>query len=338
MSKKNALPVLPFGEDIAIVHESAQQFGELIERAFPGVEAYDPLSKTKAFRSKTVTLKLPTASLVASSISPTHVERRNNPLLTFLLPMGGQVEAMSQMGGKRMLWGTHEGGIFLPQSTEKMIGSGGFRSQLMWNLERNQLMETAKAMLGTAQPLDLRLEEARVLPKAVAGVTIDASMSAMLPMLHLYRKQPELLSGLGLEDLLYRQTVMLLRPDLFENSEEKFSLLAPKTNKQKLILNQLCEYIMAHLSDRLSLTDLEIVSGLSARSLQMAFNQHHGCTPMAWIKEQRLLKVRHELLRRKDDTPIEGVALAVGFQTMPSFFLAYKQKFGETPGQTRKKG
>jgi transcriptional regulator GlxA family with amidase domain len=58
---------------------------------------------------------------------------------------------------------------------------------------------------------------------------------------------------------------------------------------------------------------------------------------MAWLREQRLLRVRSELLKGTE-VPVEAVAMASGFQTMPAFFLAYKKRFGETPGSTKLAG
>jgi len=167
----------------------------------------------------------------------------------------------------------------------------------------------------------------------VAGVRTDASMQSLLPLFQLYRRSPDILSQLGVEDLLYRHSVMLLRPDLFEKSNLSQSSSVDDV-RQRRLLDPLCEYIMGHLSDSLTLTDLEAISGMSARSLQLAFNARFGITPMAWIREARLLRVR-SLLQSKMDTPIESVALAAGFHTMPAFFKAYKERFGETPGQTK---
>ena len=332
MRKKSALPLLAFGNDIAIVHESAQQFSDMIERVFPGVNAYDPLTDKSSFRSKSAVLALPHAKVVATAISPTHVDRNNNQMLTFMLPFSSDSEAFSQVGDRKINWGVGAG-VFLPQTDERVIGAGGFRSQIMWHLEKDRLNRTAMAMLGSEVPVDLDLQQARVLPNEVSGVRTDATIHAVLPLLELHRKQPEMLANLGVEDLIYRQSVMLLRPDLFLGNSDQ-TAAQPDTQRSHAVLDHLCQYVMAHLSEPLNLSDLEHVSGLSARALQLAFGAVYGCSPMTWIREQRLLQVHSELLKRPD-APIEAVALAAGFQTMPSFFLAYKKRFGETPGATK---
>ena len=331
--KKTALPPLAFGNDIAIVHECAQDFGDLIEKSFPGMNAYDPLTDVKSFRSKSATLVLPHAKVVASAISPTYVDRNSSGVLTFMLPFAGKGGAFSQVGERRVDWGPGLGGMFLPKTDERVIGSGGFRSQIMWQLNRELLEKTAQTMLGTHDAVDLQLDLARQLPRDVQGVSTDAAFQSLLPILELHRRQPEILGNLGIEDLIYRQSVMLLRPDLFSGEAAKEPVQASVSRPQQL-LTPLCEFIVAHLSEPLTLTDLEQVSGMSARSLQLAFNSQYGCTPMSWVREQRLLRVRQVLMSRSD-APVEALALSMGFQTMPAFFQAYKKRFGETPGQTK---
>lgn len=330
---KSALPPLAFGNDIAIVHECAREFTDQIERAIPGMNAYDPLTEPSAFRSKTATLRLPTVTVVATAISPTLVDRQGNPQLTFMVPFAGEAASTCRIEGQTLNWGRGLGGILMPDTDADIRGTGGFRSHLLWNLQRERLASTAQAMLGLGAPVDLGTDRLRLLPEQVAGVTTEGALQGLLPLLEMHRRQPAMLARLGVEDLFYRLSVMLLRPDLFEAPPPPSAEL----DRRRRLLDPLCEHISAHLSEVITLSDLERFSGLSARSLQLAFNEVHGCSPMAWIKTQRLLRVRQALLARSD-VPIEALALSAGFQNMPPFFLAYKRRFGETPGQTRQRG
>jgi AraC-like DNA-binding protein len=332
MNKKNALPLLAFGNDVAIVHESAQEFSDLIERVFPGMNAYDPLTEKSSFRSKSAVLELPHAKVVATAISPTHVDRKNNQALTFMLPFSSDSQSTAQVGDSKIDWGVGTG-VFLPKTDERVIGTGGFRSHILWHLEKGRLEQTAMAMLGTHEHVDLDLDHARALPNEISGVRTDATMHALIPLLDLHKNQPDLLVSLGIEDMIYRQSVILLRPDLFFGQTEP-ATESLKLSKSRKVVDQVCQFMLAHLSEPFTLSDLERFSGLSARSLQMTFNSVFSCSPMSWIREQRLLRVRSELLKNSD-VPVEAVALAAGFQTMPAFFLAYKRRFGETPGATK---
>jgi len=323
---------MAFGQDVAVVHEDARHFGDLIEKFVPGVNAYDPQTDA-AFRSQTTVISMATSKVLATSLSPTVVDRRNNPVLTFLIPFAGDPAGSVSVGQEEIEWGLGKGGVFLPACEERVTGMGGFRSQIMWQLERKRLEETAEAMLGQGQEVALDLDRFRLLPMEIAGVRTDASFQTLLPFFHLYRHNPNALTQLGIEDLLYRHSVMLLRPDLFANPAQG-SERTLEAARHRRVLDPLCEYILSHLSNVLTLTDLESFSGLSARSLQLAFNARFGMSPMGWIKEVRLNKV-HRQLQSSQNSSIEAVALAVGFQTMPAFFKAYKERFGETPGQTK---
>ncbi len=329
-----ALPGLPFGEDIAVTQDNAQHFGDLIERVFPGMNAYNPLTDAQSFRSRSAVIAMPTASIVATALSPTHVDRRNNPQLTFLLPYAGDSANTCKVGDKTMQWGQAQQGMFLPQTNERVVGSGGCRSQIMWQLGRERLLSTALAMLGTAEPVNLLLDEARVLPNQIGGVSVLQAFGAVLPLLRLHAQRPALLSQLGLEDLLYRQSVMLLRPDLFGASAPGVQDTSDSVTQARQQLAPVCDYMLAHLGASINLTLLEQVSQRSARSLQMLFSKAYDCSPMAWLKEQRLVQAWHTFLAN-DQAPIQSVAQSLGFPNLPPFFVAYKSRFGETPGQTR---
>lgn len=333
MRKKTALPPLAFGHEISVAHESAKVFADLIDQVVPGMNAYDPLTDGKVFRSRTASLQLPKLGLVATSISPTYVDRNSSGALTLMLPFAGDKTSSLQVGNRRLTWGVSQGGVFLPETDERVSGDGGFRSHILWQLDKQKLLETAQTMLGECDTVDLKLNDARLLPKKLMGINADATIQALLPIIQLYARQPDMLVQLGVVDVFYRQSVMLLRPDLFTdrtNEPEKISSL----NRADHALSFLCEYIAEHLAEPLYLSDLERISGLSARSLQMAFKRKYNCSPMAWITEQRLLRARHLIVTRPN-SPLEVIAHACGFQTMPAFFQTYKQRFGETPGNTR---
>lgn len=332
-TKTNALPPLAFGQGSAVIHKDAKKFGDLIDSAFPGLNAYDPIGSITSFRSTSVVIPLATSKVVSTAISPTIVDRKNNPSLTFIIPFAGTAESTYQTDGKTVRWGLGRGGLFIPSDDRHGVGAGGFRSLIMWQVALEKLQSTAMSMFSTMDPVNLHLDEPRLLPIEVAGVRTDISWQAMLPLLQIHQDRPDILNHLGVEDILYRHTVMLLRPDLFEKNLTNASDIKIKARSRK-VLETLCECISEHLANRWTLTDLERLSGLSGRSLQLAFKSHFDTSPMGWIKEARLARVRQELLARPD-LPVEAIAQATGFQSMPVFFKAYKERYGETPGRTR---
>lgn len=88
---------------------------------------------------------------------------------------------------------------------------------------------------------------------------------------------------------------------------------------------------MAHLTEPITLTDIERFSGLSARSLQYLFGRHAGISPMAWLKHQRLLKARALLLQPGGVNSITTLAMDLGFSSPSRFTAAYQGAFGHLP-------
>jgi len=264
---------------------------------------------------------------VSAAISPTHVERSRNESLIFMLPFAGEPDSYCEIQGKRVNWGMGLSGIFLPKTDYRTVGRGGFRTHLMWQLDSDRLTKTAQLMFGS-EVVDLRLDVMRALPTTVAGrKTLDMFVS-YLPLLRLYQFQPEILKSLGVDDFLYRSSVALLIPEKFA----KYDVDVPETGRlvRHKVARSLADQVIADLSASYSLTDLERISGLSARTLQTAFLECFNMSPTAWIKEQRLQRAR-EILRLRPDITVQALASKIGFQSQATFFTAYRVRFGETP-------
>ena len=139
-----------------------------------------------------------------------------------------------------------------------------------------------------------------------------------------------MLTQLGLQDTLNRHIAMVLCPEAFLPPPS-----SPRTTTDSTALvTQLCDYMQAHLESNLTLTDLEIFSGLSARSLQLAFKKQLGVSPMQWLRQQRLESSRQTLLHANPHTTVIQVALCCGFASPSKFAMHYKQRFGEAPSAT----
>ena len=84
-----------------------------------------------------------------------------------------------------------------------------------------------------------------------------------------------------------------------------------------------------------TVADLAAIAGMSVRSLQEGFRRHLGCTPMAYLQQERLLRA-HETLRRADPLRITVAAIAHrwGFAHLGRFASAYRARFGEPPSDT----
>ena len=85
----------------------------------------------------------------------------------------------------------------------------------------------------------------------------------------------------------------------------------------------------------LYVTDLCRVTGVSERTLEYAFKEVTGLTPMAYLMRLRLHRVRQALLpATPESTTVSAEALNWGFWHFGEFSRAYKDCFGELPSDT----
>ena len=95
------------------------------------------------------------------------------------------------------------------------------------------------------------------------------------------------------------------------------------------------DYALAHTSDRLYVTDLCVATGLSERTLQYAFQEVMGMSPVAYLTRLRLHRVRQALrTATQGSTTVSAEALNWGFWHFGDFSRAYKDCFGELPSET----
>ena len=95
------------------------------------------------------------------------------------------------------------------------------------------------------------------------------------------------------------------------------------------------DYLVAHLCEPVSRTDLAAHCGVSIRTLSRAFVKRHGVGPMEFLRERRLEAARMELLLAEPgDATVVEVALRYGYAQPSKFTAAYKAVYHELPSET----
>jgi AraC-like DNA-binding protein len=86
----------------------------------------------------------------------------------------------------------------------------------------------------------------------------------------------------------------------------------------------------------LSVTDMALEAGTSARSLQAAFTEHLGISPMAYLRKVRLARAHADLQAAEtgDGQSVADIAYRWGFGHVPRFAAAYRERYGCAPSQT----
>ena len=319
---------LLFGEKDAARQTNSKVFGDQMNLAAPGVNAYDPIGSPSAFSSKFSTVKLPSIQLTTLVMSPTYIDRSRVQSATLMFPLAGDFNCF--VAGRAHNCGPGLGSMYFPQNSGQFKGGGGTRNHVSLQFEPLLLEQTARAMLGLPgnATLDLQLNHPRVAPLAVAGQPFSAVLQHVGALVDLHQRDAKVLTQLGLQDMLYRHIAMMLRPEAFLPQAD-----LPCTTASAALVARLCDYMHANLDACLTLTDLEVFSGLSARSLQLAFKKQLACTPMQWLTQQKLHTVRAKLVKADASASVTALAGAY-FPNQGDFARYYRRQFGELPSQT----
>ncbi len=114
-----------------------------------------------------------------------------------------------------------------------------------------------------------------------------------------------------------------LAPSLRYSSEEINALYGAKL------------WIDAHIDRHYTIEEIAREVGLNRRKLGTGFKDLFGMGLYAYLLEERLQGAKKQLAASRK--PIKEIAKNAGYHSTSNFSIAFKKKFGETPGAFRKK-
>ena len=221
--------------------------------------------------------------------------------------------------------------LFIPEVSSRIELQCSLCSGVIISLSPESLLPVAHAIAGPGfDPLRLRaaLEQTAILSRR-ADPRRDRLHDLLIETMA-YAERCMAIGGvinpmLCLDDLILRLIVMLLLPDLHESAMEAPLIAEP------FVHQGLVEWLLAHLHEPISLSDMEQRSSYSRRSLQYAFKQRFGHGPMQWLRQQRLAKARTLLEQSGGRRSLQEVAQACGYLSLPSFSRDFLARYGERP-------
>lgn len=98
-------------------------------------------------------------------------------------------------------------------------------------------------------------------------------------------------------------------------------------------IRHVMDYIRAGAQDTLTVDDLALVAGVTARTLQSGFRRFAGVTPSEFIRNVRLDGARGDLLAGNGPS-VSDIASRWHFHHLGRFAQQYRQRFGDSPSQT----
>jgi transcriptional regulator GlxA family with amidase domain len=97
-------------------------------------------------------------------------------------------------------------------------------------------------------------------------------------------------------------------------------------------------YMDATLDATIALSDIVAAAGVAGRTLFKHFRDFKGTTPLRYLRDARLDRVRQALQQAADGETVTGLAWRWGFNHMGRFSVDYRRRFGECPSQTLCRG
>lgn len=159
-------------------------------------------------------------------------------------------------------------------------------------------------------------------------------LRAYLSQLYLLLKQSSpLLHQPNFQELILQDFLPLLVSALPVQSDRLKTQIKPFQRSQ--LIKQAEDYMLSHLHQPLTLTQLCKALGTSSRALSYGFQEIFGMSPMAYLKVLRLQSV-YRALKTADtaNQTVANIANQCGFWSLGHFSRDYKQMFGELPSQT----
>jgi len=241
------------------------------------------------------------------------------------LTLGGTVEIFH--AGEKLTARSGDLLLLQPGASLTMNMSGDFRPLTLW-AKRSTIERALSGELGYALPEPLKFDaqslvgpaHAPQIVRAIASVCEDlGACDSYMSLPRVSRHAERMLLGLLISVIPHNYTAVL-------NAE--VSQAAPYYVKRVM------QYVAQNLKSDIAFQDLVAASGVSARSLQSAFQRFVGETPMTFVKSMRLDMARLELCKT-EGSDVTGVAFDCGFTQLSKFAADYRKRFGISPSQTR---
>jgi AraC family transcriptional regulator len=150
------------------------------------------------------------------------------------------------------------------------------------------------------------------------------------------QKLQSVLDGSGINDRAYAETLgLLLLWEMRHAADPQLSQLNPvRGGLTALQLRRIKEFVDAHISRGIGISELASLIGLSQFHFIRAFRDSVGRSPYQYVLSERI-SVAKEMLS-KSDLSVADVALAVGFSDAAQLNRVFRKLIGVTPTAFRR--
>ncbi|MFD4192681.1 AraC family transcriptional regulator [Amycolatopsis thermoflava] len=255
------------------------------------------------------------------------------PLETFyvlLIPNSGR--CLVNTGGQSRVIAPGTAALISPDDELDMVWERGC-GQLMVKLPRDVVMARVESLIhrqiGSSPRfdpfVDLRSGPGKQIRDLTHGIAEGLSAGNSLLM------QKGVLTAV---EQLLTTAVVYAQPHSYSHE-----LTQAETPAASRVVRKVTDYIEQVPSLPASAAELAAFAGVSERSLQRAFREQLGVSPMRYVSDVRLRRVHTELARagRFGNETVTQIASREGVSNFGRFARLYRERFGELPSETKRR-
>lgn len=108
-----------------------------------------------------------------------------------------------------------------------------------------------------------------------------------------------------------------------------------RTDAKPVLLRRAVDYMDRNADNDIALADVAEAIHVTPRAVQYMFRKHLNTTPLQYLRELRLHRAHHDLIKanRMDDT-VTAIAARWGFMHSGRFAVLYRETYGQSPHTT----
>ena len=306
------------------------ELGTKLKLAIKCLQSYDALDKQAPFSSQSAYVKINDLSIGAFSSSASQY-RSNCNEKTLFVPFAGTGLVINNQ--QKIQYRAGVSAALLSQGEVNAVNS--MRSVMVIKVDETRLRNITRDMLNIEDNALISSHEdaSREVSLAMGNISFDTLFRHYASIINQYHLHPNLLNKTGIDDGIYSAMAMMLQPKLFADMANHDRT----TQYDQRLLDRTCQYIQANLTNTITLSMLDNISHMSRRKLHYAFQDRYGCSPMRWVRNERLILANNYLRHAQAWDTVTAIAYHCGFTKLSSFASNYQAMFGELPSVTLSK-
>lgn len=230
--------------------------------------------------------------------------------------------------GRRTVHSTAgNGSIHCPDESFTMNWSADC-SKLAVRIDRGAMERHAASLLGTALRQPLRFETEMNI-RSGNGLAWKQTVHRFLKGMHqnpVLFEHPQMRNQL---EQLLMSGLLVWQPN---SLSELLCKPVPDVQPRHIRLTE--EYMRAHLDTPITAELLASLTGVSVRTLYAGFRKFRGVSPMRYLRELRMERIREDLLDTEKPRSVTAIATHWGFFELGRFSAEYRKRYGESPSDS----